>query len=365
MNVVAHIIKKVMNSLKTNSTGKDINWINALRALCILLVFLRHSENYYGQDLGWFDSLFLPFYVNAFFFMSGYLLFRKQLSLPRIAETRREYLCGGGQILALNILFRIVIPSIIFATIEFFPKKVIKGEEISVPDLLVETVGGCTYWFTSALMVAELLFLVLLLTRKRNIWFYAVFGFVFSAFGRYLSSIDFSFVNGYGSLPWLYKHGLMCMCYIALGGLYWKYEAMIHKLMKPWLAVVLTVLYISGSIVFRSYLSVGYMTSMEQIHITGVLWSLLASILLVEGCMKLPRIELLTFIGQNSIGFYFMAGALPVTFSILAHKYILSTHVWMVLIIYISCILVAYPLMKIMTIWMPWLFDLRLMRNKN
>ncbi len=84
-----------MNLSKTNTRGKDINWINALKALCILFVFLRHSEGYYGCDLGWFDGLILPFYVNAFFFVSGYLLFWKQLSAPKITETSKEYLTGG------------------------------------------------------------------------------------------------------------------------------------------------------------------------------------------------------------------------------------------------------------------------------
>ena len=78
---------------------KDINWINAVKALCIIFVFLRHSENYYGFHLGWFDGLFLTFYVNAFFFVSGYLLFWKQLSVPRIEEDRKRYLgwTGGGK----------------------------------------------------------------------------------------------------------------------------------------------------------------------------------------------------------------------------------------------------------------------------
>ena len=91
-----------MNLSKTNTQGKDINWINALKALCILFVFLRHSENYYGLDLGWFDGLYQPFYVNAFFFVSGYLLFWKQLSTPRIEETSKKYLTGGGQIIVLE-----------------------------------------------------------------------------------------------------------------------------------------------------------------------------------------------------------------------------------------------------------------------
>lgn len=352
-----------MDLSKTNTQGKDINWINALRALCILFVFLRHSENYYGEDFGWFDSIFLPFYVNAFFFVSGYLLFWKQLSVPRISETRKKYLTGGGRLLSLNILFRIVIPSIIFAAIEFFPKKLIKGEAITSSDLLIETVGGCTYWFTSALVVAELLFLLLLFTRRKNIWFYAIIAFVLSALGWWLSVTEFSFIEGYGSFPWQFKHGLICMCYLALGGLYWRYETVIHKVMKNWVVIILAIGYIAGSITFRPYLSTGYMTSMEQIHPAGVLWSLLASVLLVELCRRLPRNGFLTFIGQNSIGFYFMSGALPIVFSIVAHKFIQGSPVCGVLPVFIGCLVVSFFIMKVMTRWMPWLFDLRLIKK--
>ena len=100
MNVVVLIIRKVMNLSKTNIQGKDINWINALKALCIIFVFLRHCGNYYGANLGWFDGIYLPFYVNAFFFVSGYLLFWKQLSASKIDEELLNYVNGGGKVIS-------------------------------------------------------------------------------------------------------------------------------------------------------------------------------------------------------------------------------------------------------------------------
>ena len=136
--------------LKINTTryGKDENF-----------------ESYYGFVFPIPDALIHPFYVNGFFFVSGYLLFWKQLSSPRIDEKSKQFLnnSGGGKTLTLNILFRIELPSVLFAMIEFFPKKIIKGEAVGLKPFLLETLGGCTYWFTSALAVAELLFLLLLL----------------------------------------------------------------------------------------------------------------------------------------------------------------------------------------------------------
>lgn len=76
--------------------SKHINWINFLKAICIIGVFYRHTENYFGYQLGLLHIFILPFYVNAFFFISGYLLFRKQLSEPLIGRKVADYVGGGG-----------------------------------------------------------------------------------------------------------------------------------------------------------------------------------------------------------------------------------------------------------------------------
>lgn len=75
---------------------KSINWINTLKALCIMAVFICHTQAYYGLSIGTLGSLVNPWYVNAFFFVSGYLLFWKQLSSPRIDEDRKAYMSTGG-----------------------------------------------------------------------------------------------------------------------------------------------------------------------------------------------------------------------------------------------------------------------------
>lgn len=73
---------------------KNILWINILKAICIISVFWVHSANYFGVSTP-FGSYIHPYYVNAFFFISGYLLFRKQLSEPLIGQKAAEYRRGG------------------------------------------------------------------------------------------------------------------------------------------------------------------------------------------------------------------------------------------------------------------------------
>ena len=135
--------------------------------------------------------------------------------------------------------------------------------------------------------------------------------------------------------------------------------------MRWWIVLPLACLYIAGSIAFKPYLYEGYMTSLGYIRPSGALWSVFASILLIELCRIIPQNKILTFIGQNSIGFYFMCGALPIVFSLLAHKCISGTSVWGLLIVYLACMVISYLVMKILTNWVPWLFDLRLLKRQN
>ena len=101
----------------------DISWINLVKVTCIVLIFLNHSEIYTENALPFVRSIYAPFFVNAFFVVSGFLFFRKHLSEPLILEDRKQYVSkkGGGWVLINNILWKIAIPSFIFALINFFP----------------------------------------------------------------------------------------------------------------------------------------------------------------------------------------------------------------------------------------------------
>lgn len=74
---------------------KNINWINVVKAICIIAVYFVHCQLYYGCILSLVNDFIHPFYVNAFFFVSGYLLFRKQLADPMIEEKVSDYVIGG------------------------------------------------------------------------------------------------------------------------------------------------------------------------------------------------------------------------------------------------------------------------------
>ena len=88
------------------------------------------------------NDLITPYYVTAFFFISGYLLFRKQLSSPMIDQSRLEYAKGGGLLLFQNVVFKILIPTILFSLVEYAPKHILRGEGLSFHTLMSNTIGG-------------------------------------------------------------------------------------------------------------------------------------------------------------------------------------------------------------------------------
>lgn len=333
---------------------KDIAWINTVKALCIIGVFFVHSQMYYGCWQQNLNQFILPFYVNGFLFISGYLLFWKQLSKPRIDEDKRQYISrvgGGGRLLFNNVLFRIVIPSIIFATIEFFPSALIQGHDMSLGFCLYKTIGGGTYWFTSTLIVAELALLVAFCTRNTNIWCYVIFCMVVAFIARYVLKYNEAYE------PWAWNRGLMALAFLALGGLYWKYERKIDVLMKWWFTIPLVIVY--AFLVSRLVGLNNPLISMHSIQPLGFVSSTVSCLLLVWVAKKIPGQRGLLYMGRNTLGLYFMSGALPIILGILSRRLVEGIHLWTMLMIFIMSLIIAMVAVSVINRWMPWLWDLR------
>lgn len=335
---------------------KNIPWINTLKAICIILVFMRHCELFYGYQIGWFNCITEPIYVNAFFLVSGYLLFKKQLSDTIMGQNTITYIHGGGKLLATNVLYRIMIPSTIFALIEFVPKNIIRNTPINAVEMFVDTIGGCTYWFTGALAIAQFIILFMLLTRAKNIWMYVVASAGVATLGWWLADSRFEIIEGHDVFPWQYKNGFIATIYICLGGVYWKYEEKIRKLLNIWTLILLLIVYCIVSLLYLNYANCT--TSLCKINIYGVILSVWGSILLIELCRHIPQKNWLSFIGQQSIGFYFLSGALPTVISMLLNKYMKENFIVLIMI-FLLCMLFSYIIVYLLNRYFSFLFDLR------
>ena len=127
--------------------------------------------------------------------------FCKQLSDRCLSCSSKEYVRSEGKSLACNILYRICIPSILFSLINFLPSYILRGCSFDLITLGYKTIGGCTFWFTSALIVAEMILLLLLLTRKKSIWFYFFSCAIVFSIGRYVVANNLVLFASYPSFP--------------------------------------------------------------------------------------------------------------------------------------------------------------------
>lgn len=337
---------------------KNIFWINAVKALCIIAVYFVHCEIYYGFGIPKVNDIIHPLYVNGFFFVSGFLMMRKQLSSPLSNQSVNEYINGGGKKLLTNIIYKLAIPTMLFSLMEYMPKKLLRGEQITLHSFFSNTIGGGTYWFTSALVVAELIVLLILITRWKSLLTYFIMGLVTAALGWYLIQIDFH-LFGFGRDPWAYRRGLLAVAFMMAGGVYWRYEEQLAKRMNLSILSILLCVYI---IIFGLYpKEFPVLISTMDITFAGYLASLLGCIVLVEICKKMKEIKVLTFIGQYSLCFYFLSGALPMIVTMIAKRFLPVGSFGVLLVIFLSCLMLAAFVTYVLNKYLPFLFDLRKM----
>jgi fucose 4-O-acetylase-like acetyltransferase len=317
---------------------KELNWVNVAKAISIITVLFVHTENYYGLELGEINQFLCGFYVNAFFLISGYLLFRKQLNKPAIEAGSVQYIIGDGKKLMFNILYRMYIPMIIFSAIEFLPKIMITHRAFEFNTLLIETVGAGTYWFTSALLIAEVIIALLLVTRRQNIGFYVVVLGIISSIGIILACF-----------------------FLGLGSLYWKYETWFDRVINKYTILLLIALYLY--IAYLCPVAPRFMVSMGDMDVFGYFFGFLGSVILIWFCKQLPQIKTLTFVGRNSICFYFMSGALPITLSAIVKMFYSQVSPLGLFLIFGLTLIGAYIASLVIVKYLPWMLDIRKLRK--
>ena len=125
---------------------KYLNWANALRAWCMVGVYLWHGEVFCGSH-PFLSTYISPVCMAAFFFVSGFLFFRKYDVLTDGNFWRTE---------AENVFFRLAVPTMLFAALLYVPKVFFHQASPSLPDFMLAVFGGTAFWFTSSLVLIQL-----------------------------------------------------------------------------------------------------------------------------------------------------------------------------------------------------------------
>ena len=229
---------------------------------------------------------------------------------------------------------------------------------------LIETIGGCTYWFTSALVLAELILVLLLLTRVKKIGFYVGIG-ILAAFLGYISFESGVRWTDNSNFPWFWKSSLAAVFYLTLGGLYWKYEASIDKklgLKNWWIIALLSIVYICYCLFDFSM----YKGGLDIIPITvgSAALSIIGIIVMISICKKVSTTKFVDYWGRNTIGLYFMCGAIPNTMAILLGKF-MTVGVPMLIICWGLSFIISLAVVYLLNRFVPFVFDLRKLKVLN
>lgn len=291
---------------------KQISWINTARTLCIIAIYLRHSEIYYEmtEDTSLLSDLFTPFRVVIFFFISGYLFFKKRLTPTSLTESQEHK--GKDYISALkHLMFRLAIPTILFASFIYIPKCLFHDSGLSLSQYMYDVVGGTSYWFTSALTVAQVILLTLIFITKTHILRYLFLSAVFMMVGIYLGE------EHYTAFPWHWQSALVATFFLCLGGTYQRYENKIDQWLKPYGALVMTIAYF---VLIFSGTSIETMIAPIKLNTLGMATILLGLGFIISISKWLPDLKKLNYIGQHTITFYFFSGVMPALFSSILHQ---------------------------------------------
>lgn len=339
----------------SNGIKKDISWINYVRVICMFLVYFFHTENRAHFDfLGrGFDVFFKPFFVNTFFIVSGYLLYRKQEQIYQRVKTAHAWFKQYGVDYLQNILFTLIIPSMVFALVLFFPKMLLRHQNLDWSLLIKQTIGGGSLWFVAALAVAQLLIFVLLFFRKFSLVLWGGYGIGCCFIAVLLHR------SGYANVPWFYQSGMCAVFFIWLGALVYKFESfLLFNLKSLW--VLLLLCYVLLIYNCHSVINLGKV----NFNFEGLLFSLLSSLILISFCSWLKPNKFVEKVGRSTIGLYFLSGAVPEFVSILVKRFFEFGNIAFLVVVVVSFAL-SVILNDFLLKHAKFVFDLRKIKQKN
>ena len=339
----------------SNEMKKDISWINYARVICMFLVYFHHTENrahfaFLGRG---FDVFFSPFFVNAFFIVSGYLLYRKQEQIYQRVKCIRTWFKQYGIDYLLNILFTLIIPSIVFAAVLFFPKMLLRHQKIDYSLLVEQTIGGGSLWFVAALAVAQFLIFILLFFRRFSLLLWGGYGIGL----LFISSLLHK--SGYANAPWYYQSGMSAVFFLCLGAFVYKFESFLKFNLKS-LWILLFFCYVILIFNCHSVINLGYV----KFNLEGILFSLLSSLILISFCSWLKPNKFVEKVGRSTIGLYFLSGAVPEVVSVFVKRFFEFGNITFLFVVVISFVL-SIVLNGFLLKHAKFVFDLRKIRQKN
>lgn len=331
-------------------------WIDTTKAICIICVYYAHSVAFTIKDPN-IKDIVTPFYVNTFFFISGYLLYKKYLQNHIIENFTLQTYWNAVK----NFICRIVVPTIIFSFIISIPKAKFHNYTIDYRTLFIDVLGGCSFWFTSALAVAQIVILTLFLTRNKNIFFYLVITALIFLITQYLC--DFTPHPARFYFPWYWRTGLIYTFIITLGGLYSTVESKVDLFLSKGGIILIAISCIIIYVCVYSGYAIAFLGLSGKCTILGFIGAISSILLLIYIIKRCKNHNITDFIGKNSIIFYFLSGAVPNTIATILKKFIDGNVLFISTLT--SSIIISYMVTLLISKYTPFLMDIRKFKGIN
>lgn len=327
-----------------NINCKRITWLDYGRGMCMLIVVIYHIMCIYLQDTR-YDYIFTPFFLNTFFFISGYLT-------PNGRPNWNKEL--------ISIFNKLVIPYLIFTSLIWIPKALFYANDLSITSYLIDIMGGYASWFIAALIVAKFI-LIVLRQICCSMTTLIILGITLTSVGILITSQISE------NLPWFINYALISLFYIIMGYIYKREERNLRLDSVNTLCLIIAIYVILLLMQDTLNLKKIYIYDIASFSLSKTVLYFPISIVGVFLAINISKIlssnmKWLMFIGQNSLVYYFLNGAVITIFTFLFNKaHINFTGDFVLMFAITICILTLCTLF--INRFFPWMIGNRLHKD--
>lgn len=316
------------------------------RGVCMMLILLDHTEMYYvGRNIIPYNY-YVANALAIFFIISGFLFYKKNKTFSIKHKIK-------------SIFRKLIIPYFIFTSAIAIPKALVHGDYVNVTDIVISIFTGGASWFVSALIVAEIVFLILIFTvniivDKFIINYHSIIYkiillcipvLIISLIGINFSSTIFSFnktlYDATVAIPLLYCGFIFHVLF--------KNSNISNK--QRVLTIVLFIIMFIIIKVYENHIDANLTIDMPAISSYPLLLfdSIVGFIVMRNIMMALHPIKMITWTGSHSLVYYFLCGGVPLLTSMLFNNIGLPYDGNYVLVI------IAFTLVYVITSIITWL----------
>ncbi len=297
----------------------------------MVLILLFHTSMYYvGRDIPPY-SMYVENALAMFFFISGYLF----IANGAVLDWRKKL---------KSILQKLVIPYLIYTPTIAVLKSFAYGTAINPLNIMARVLSGEASWFVSSLIVAEVLFLIVVLISRGKLLITAslcTLPYILVAYDTDIT--PFSILNvSFIGLALLFLGHIFRRCEHVIDNMHSASYIPLFLL----LAIIKVYEYVGGiNMTF-------YVIQIDNFALF-LADTVVSSLCLVWLCKRLPSIKIVEYIGSHSLIYYFICGGVPLIVSRLMPRYTDGSYHLLAVTFVIACLCstaIVWAIYK----WLPW-----------